>query len=618
MSDVRHVHPADDRDAHVSQQVSYAPGVTHRLLPVTESPTAAVQFAGGPPPPPPLQLRHVPLSSAPAPVDVLADAFGGPSNGSFGGDGGGYGGVEPLPAAAAAPTRRTREFIPESKKDDEYWMKRQKNNEAAKRSREKRRANDTVMLRRIHELAAENKRLKVELDVLRRQLGIAATSAESLLPPPAAVAHESVAQLPATEDQLMSRSALEVPPASSAVRYDDAVESSCSYRSCVATVQPARGEQNSLREETNLHQLHHPAYRANWPTTTCTAGGGSSSLSASPVDARSLAYRRSISGNLLPSIGDLCGSAARQNPSPWSSYRSMTDGERTGTCRDPAPPPPRAVDSAPIVIFSDVSSSSSDSVGEEAFYARHPDTLTLRQPVQQVPAPGGGGVAESPLNLSTPTRCQSPVRAYAAARRSSAEFSPLAVHWLPVKTEQKSSRDPAAAGWLSEGALSVGCSGAPGVVEWPPEASNGSPADDAQRGCLSSRSTSLSSVASAPPWQGDVAAAPQQRNDTVAASERPLPAGAQPVRCGLPLKVRRKLGGGGGASTCRATVDDAPRPPCDDCAAAGSRAWSREDRGPVPQGPTLSPPQWLQTAAEHGRLAGMPDLDVLDPSRDDR
>ena len=87
MSDVRHVHPADDRDAHVSQQVSYAPGVTHRLLPVTESPTAAVQFAGGPPPPPPLQLRHVPSSSAPAPVDVLADAFGGPSNGSFGSGG---------------------------------------------------------------------------------------------------------------------------------------------------------------------------------------------------------------------------------------------------------------------------------------------------------------------------------------------------------------------------------------------------------------------------------------------------------------------------------------------------------------------------------------------------
>jgi len=53
----------------------------------------------------PLQLRHVPSSSAP--VNVLVDAFGGPSNGSSGG-GGGYGGVGPLPAAP------TREFIPES------------------------------------------------------------------------------------------------------------------------------------------------------------------------------------------------------------------------------------------------------------------------------------------------------------------------------------------------------------------------------------------------------------------------------------------------------------------------------------------------------------------------
>jgi len=59
----------------------------------------------------PLQLRHVPSSSAP--VSVLADAFGGPSNGSSGGGGGSYGGVGLLPAAAP-PTRRSREFIPES------------------------------------------------------------------------------------------------------------------------------------------------------------------------------------------------------------------------------------------------------------------------------------------------------------------------------------------------------------------------------------------------------------------------------------------------------------------------------------------------------------------------
>lgn len=81
--------------------------------------------------------------------------------------GGGYGGCLPT-----ASSRRMREFIPESKKDDEYWMKRQKNNEAAKRSREKRRANDAIMARRIHELTTENKRLKLELIAIRRQFGL--------------------------------------------------------------------------------------------------------------------------------------------------------------------------------------------------------------------------------------------------------------------------------------------------------------------------------------------------------------------------------------------------------------------------------------------------------------
>jgi hypothetical protein len=81
--------------------------------------------------------------------------------------GGGYGVCMP-----SASSRRMREFIPESKKDDEYWMKRQKNNEAAKRSREKRRANDAIMARRIHELTTENKRLKLELIAIRRQFGL--------------------------------------------------------------------------------------------------------------------------------------------------------------------------------------------------------------------------------------------------------------------------------------------------------------------------------------------------------------------------------------------------------------------------------------------------------------
>ena len=121
---------AADRAAYVGQATSMPGLVTHRRLSVGESPTA-VQFAGGPPP---LQLHHVP-SPAAAAVDVLADAFHGPSNGSS--TLAGYGCAQAAAAhgvaVPAAPTRRSREFIPESKKDDEYWMKRQKNNEAASR-----------------------------------------------------------------------------------------------------------------------------------------------------------------------------------------------------------------------------------------------------------------------------------------------------------------------------------------------------------------------------------------------------------------------------------------------------------------------------------------------------
>lgn len=68
-------------------------------------------------------------------------------------------------------SRRLREFIPEHKKDNDYWMKRQKNNEAAKRSREKRRLNDVIMGQRIMELTNENKRLRMELDAIRRAFG---------------------------------------------------------------------------------------------------------------------------------------------------------------------------------------------------------------------------------------------------------------------------------------------------------------------------------------------------------------------------------------------------------------------------------------------------------------
>ncbi|KAM7393752.1 hypothetical protein PAMP_020601 [Pampus punctatissimus] len=68
--------------------------------------------------------------------------------------------------------RRKREFIPNEKKDEGYWDKRKKNNEAAKRSREKRRANDMVLEKRVLGLLEENARLRAELLALKFRFGL--------------------------------------------------------------------------------------------------------------------------------------------------------------------------------------------------------------------------------------------------------------------------------------------------------------------------------------------------------------------------------------------------------------------------------------------------------------
>ncbi|XP_042340360.1 nuclear factor interleukin-3-regulated protein-like [Plectropomus leopardus] len=73
---------------------------------------------------------------------------------------------------SGASARRKREFIPDEKKDDGYWDKRKKNNEAAKRSREKRRANDMVLERRLLGLLEENARLRAELLALKFRFGL--------------------------------------------------------------------------------------------------------------------------------------------------------------------------------------------------------------------------------------------------------------------------------------------------------------------------------------------------------------------------------------------------------------------------------------------------------------
>ncbi|KAL6110532.1 uncharacterized protein ACO6RY_19596 [Pungitius sinensis] len=74
--------------------------------------------------------------------------------------------------------RRKREFIPAEKKDDGYWDKRKKNNESAKRSREKRRANDTVLERRVMGLLEENGRLRAELLALKFRFGLVKNSSD--------------------------------------------------------------------------------------------------------------------------------------------------------------------------------------------------------------------------------------------------------------------------------------------------------------------------------------------------------------------------------------------------------------------------------------------------------
>lgn len=79
--------------------------------------------------------------------------------------------------------RRKREFIPSEKKDEGYWDKRRKNNEAAKRSREKRRANDMVLERRVMGLLEENARLRAELLALKFRFGLVKDSSDmSILP----------------------------------------------------------------------------------------------------------------------------------------------------------------------------------------------------------------------------------------------------------------------------------------------------------------------------------------------------------------------------------------------------------------------------------------------------
>ena len=636
--DVRHL---ADRGVQVQQSVapvSVPLQVTAaHPLHVAESSTTVLGL------PPPSHLHHVPSSPAIS-ANIVPDAYDVSSSGSSTCGGTSYSGGGGVPGSLgvplpAPPTRRTREFIPESKKDDEYWMKRQKNNEAAKRSREKRRANDAVMMRRIHELAAENKRLKLELDVLRRQLGLVPATAESQPPAHSAVA-ASTLNAAAAEDQLLCRQ--ELP--SLTTRYDDGthvivVTTSSRSPGAVVMVDTVRAEQKQPPEETHLahhyhhHHHHHAAYyTSDWPTTSSVGDAFSTSSSDAQTFASLPAYCRSTSGNYLPSIGNLCGSAPLQGnggggPRAWSSYRSVKDADQSPAPQQQPPPPPSQtiVDSSPIVIFSDVSSSGDDSV-DETLCGRHVDTLTMRQPVERV---SDGAVAELPLNLSTPSRHQSPEFTRQACgtdnggvlrRRSSVDFAHAAAPWLPSKDESGLATERRYGG---DDVLVVSRGG---YVCEPQLARNGS-LDDAQRD-QSSRSTSLSSVASVA-WQSGVNVAPP----VPAVDELPLQVRTASAvdqrhdRSGLPLKVRRKYS----SSTSRLVIDDTPRSAYDEeCESGGvmdarSRMWLQQHGPPTslartPRSAQCSvSPEWFRptTTTERARLAALSDLEMLD-QRDDR
>lgn len=243
---------------------------------------------------------------------------------------------------------------------------------------------------------------------------------------------------------------------------------------------------------------------------------------------------------------------------------------------------------------------------------------------------GVRGVAESPLNLSTLSRHQS--TAYGAdgsgvaqVRRSSVDFAQVCGPWLPTTTASHSASEPVAGKHCGDDLQhsrrsSYACEpqASHSTTEWLEELRNGS-SGDAERG-QSSQSTSLSSVSSVA-WQAGVDTLRRpSADDLQAVSAADQLAGDEPhVHCGLPLKVRRKLGS---ASSSRITVDDAPRPQCDGVTLARRQLWS-EDHRSTPSVSMSSGMQcsvsteWFPSAtADQGRHGGMSNFDALDQRRD--
>ncbi|XP_053385722.1 nuclear factor interleukin-3-regulated protein-like [Mercenaria mercenaria] len=70
------------------------------------------------------------------------------------------------------PSRRQKEYIPESKKDYAYWEKRRTNNEAARRSRQKKSSQRLALKNQLIELTRENNKLQKELNLIKTKFGL--------------------------------------------------------------------------------------------------------------------------------------------------------------------------------------------------------------------------------------------------------------------------------------------------------------------------------------------------------------------------------------------------------------------------------------------------------------
>lgn len=388
----------------LQQQQSLGAAAVHRHIPETGAASGAVTTS-------PRYSYGAPFDGGGSiDIPLHRSSSGGSSTGSgYGGSGTGL--------SVPTMTRRMREFIPESKKDDEYWLKRQKNNEAAKRSREKRRANDAVMARRIHELSTENKRLKMELSALRRQFGLPPLSTAP------AIVHSMPESIASTSDDggPLSPQHPDVTPLNSADVAAAAAAASLAVSPSDSRILGGYSNHHRTSDESSAHP--------------CNSTSTSASVSFATSAGRTLlpfAYDRSSTSGTLPPIANLyvplpATSAAVDtrtsrplpNHRPETSYsfnrgRPLNAQEifhsKSNTCH--------SADHASVLINSDLSSSNDSMSNDYDGYSQQVDEVAKRQKMSFAlnrshsfldRNPPLSVNTEGPLNLTSQSHHGSPV-----------------------------------------------------------------------------------------------------------------------------------------------------------------------------------------------------------------